>query len=122
MKYTCNKNNTDTSKYVSISELQHLLSLTNDTAILVYNPNEGTKVITIEDLIMLLDIRYEKNKHYDANALIDAVDKIFNANSQYDPNYVNINKEYINERLDYVKEEHNDELIKAIDGLFNPKK
>jgi hypothetical protein len=120
MKYT-RKQNTPTGS-VSINKLEPLTTITEDTAILVYNPKEGTRLITIEDLIALLDIRYAKNQNYDANALVNAVDKIFNSNSSYDPNYVNINKQYIDDKIGSIASEHNEELIGIIDELFNPKK
>lgn len=120
MKYTRKQSTTTGS--VPINKLDPLTTLTEDTAILVYNPREGTRLITIEDLITLLDIRYEKNKNYDSNALIEAVDKVFNSNSEYDPNYVNINKQYIDDKINSVTTIHNEELIGIIDELFNPKK
>ena len=120
MKYTRKQNEITGS--VSINKLGPLTTLSNDTSILVYNPNEGTRLITIEDLITLLDIRYQKNQNYNANDLINAVDKIFNSNSEYDPNYININKQYIDEKIDSITSIHNEELIEIIDGLFNPKK
>ena len=120
MKYT-RKQNTPTGS-VSINKLEPLTTITEGTAILVYNPKEGTRIITIDDLITLLDIRYAKNQNYDNNTLINAVDKIFNSNGSYDPDFVNINKQYIDDKIDSVTTIHNEELIGIIDELFNPKK
>ena len=120
MKYT--RNSEEIKSTVRINELGSLSSLTDQTAILVYNSTEGTKLLSLADLLVLLDLRYEKSKSYNANEVLEAIDKIFNSNSEYDPNYKNINKKYVDEQMENVKAEHNKELIDVIDNLFNPKK
>ena len=122
MKYTRNTDNNNTKQYVPINELGSISSLNNQDSLIIYSGKEGTGLITIEDLITLLDLRYAKNEIYNPNDLLNAIEKVFNNGSEYDPNYVNINKQYVDDKLKDIKDEHTSEIIKAIDELFNPKK
>ena len=122
MKYTRNTNNQNTKQYVPINEIPPISSLNNQDSLIIYSGKEGTGLITIEGLIALLDIRYAKNENYDTNELLEAVEKIFNNSSKYDPSYVNVNREYIDNKLEDIKDEHTSEIIDAIEQLFNPKK
>jgi hypothetical protein len=122
MKYTRNTNNQNTKQYVPINEIPPISSLNSQDSLIIYSGKEGTGLITIEGLIALLDIRYAKNENYDTNELLEAVEKIFNNSSKYDPSYVNVNREYIDNKLEDIKDEHTSEIIDAIEQLFNPKK
>jgi hypothetical protein len=122
MKYTRNTNNQNTKQYVPINEIPPISSLDSQDSLIIYSGKEGTGLITIEGLIALLDIRYAKNENYDPNELLEAVEKIFNNSSKYDPSYVNVNREYIDNKLEDIKDEHTSEIIDAIEELFSPKK
>ena len=122
MKYTRNTNNQNAKQYVPINEIPPISSLDSQDSLIIYSVKEGTGLITIEDLIALLDIRYAKNENYDPNELLEAIEKIFNNSSKYDPSYVNVNREYIDNKLEDIKDEHTSEIIDAIEQLFNPKK
>ena len=122
MKYTRNTNNQNTKQYVPINEIPPISSLNSQDSLIIYSSKEGTGLITIEDLIALLDIRYAKNENYDPNELLEAIEKIFNNSSKYDPSYVNVNREYIDNKLEDIKDEHTSEIIDAIEQLFSPKK
>lgn len=121
MKYSRTKNNSQ-SEIAPIDKLNRLTNISNETSILVYDPNNGTVLIDMETLIALLDIRYEQRKYYDPSELVGAIDKIFDMDSKYDEKYVNINKDFIENRLEDVQAIHNKELIDAIEDLFAPKK
>ena len=122
MKYTRNTNNQNTKQYVPINEIPPISSLSSEDSLIIYSGKEGTGLITIEGLIALLDIRYAKNENYNPNELLEAVEKIFNNSSKYDPSYVNVNREYIDNKLEDIKDEHTSEIIDAIEKLFSPKK
>jgi hypothetical protein len=122
MKYTRNTNNQNTKQYVPINEIPPISSLDSQDSLIIYSGKEGTGLITIEGLIALLDIRYAKNENYNTNELLEAVEKIFNNSSKYDPSYVNVNREYIDNKLEDIKDEHTSEIIDAIEQLFSPKK
>jgi hypothetical protein len=122
MKYTRNTNNQNTKQYVPINEIPPISSLNSQDSLIIYSGKEGTGLITIEDLIALLDIRYAKKENYDPNELLEAVEKIFNNSSKYDPSYANVNREYIDNKLEDIKDEHTSEIIDAIEQLFSPKK
>lgn len=123
MKYTCGKIDTETNK--PISSLEDLINITDETKVLVCSPDEGVKLTSIGSLKALLDIRYAKNKHYDPNVLLNAIDTIFNSNSEYDPDFNNVNKKYIDDKVNSVidlyyqdMESVKAELIEKIDELF----
>ena len=122
MKYTRNTDNNNTKQYVPINELGSISSLNNQDSLIIYSGKEGTGLITIEDLITLLDLRYAKNEIYNPNDLLNAIEKVFNNGSEYDPNYVNINKQYVDDKLEDIKDEHTSEIIEAITNIFVPKK
>ena len=119
MKYT--RNSEEIESTVSIDKLDTLLSLTEETAMLVYNSREGTKLLSLADLLVLLDLRYEKYKPYNANEIFKAIDKIFNNKSEYDPDYKNFNKDYVDKQMENTKAEHNKELIDIINDIFDLK-
>lgn len=121
MKYSRIKNNNQ-SEVAPIDKLNHLTNISNKTSFLVYDMNNGTALIDIETLIALLDIRYEQRKYYEPSELIEAIDKIFDTNSEYDEKYINANKEFIEDRLEDIQVIHNKEIIDAIEDLFAPKK
>ncbi len=121
MKYSRTKNNNQ-SEVAPIDKLNRLTNISNKTSILVYDINNGTALIDIETLIALLDIRYEQRKYYEPSELIEAIDKIFDTNSEYDEKYINANKDFIEDRLEDIQVIHNKEIIDAIEDLFAPKK
>ena len=121
MKYTRTTNN-EQSEMAPIDKLNHLVNISDKTSVLAYDPNNGTVLISIETLIALLDIRYEQRKYYDSAELVKAIDNIFNMTGEYNEEYFNINKDFIEDRLEDVQATHNKEIIDAIEDLFAPKK
>lgn len=104
MKYISNNKNKN-NKSKRINQLEKLDDLTNDTLILVHNEEYGTCKIQLEDLISLLDLRYQLREEVSSNQFIEAISKVF-----IHDKYIENDKEEVEDDED-IEEENPDEEV-----------